>query len=206
MIDLFVDSSLSYIRLILFKDNIVLDSINERADKDLSRLFCLRVKEIFNRNNLDFNDINKIYCVTGPGSFTGIRIGLTFVKVLAFSLNKKVIPISELQVLASTSCDGKYIVPLIDARRGFVFAGVYNKNLDNILFDSYISIEDLMSKVDVSDVSFVSYDSFLFNTLKPNIDFKRVYLKNKDCDPIDCHFLVPNYLKRTEAEEKSDNI
>ena len=202
MIDLLVDTSLSYIRIALFKDNKLLDFIDEYVDKDLSKLFCVRVKEILVKNSLSFKDINNIYSVTGPGSFTGIRIGLTFVKVLAFSLNKKVVPISELQILASTPFNTKYVVPVIDARRGFVFAGVYDIELNSILDDSYINIEDLLNKIDLSDVTFVSYNDFSFDTVKPNIDFIKVYLKNKNRNSVESHFLVPNYLKKTEAEEK----
>ena len=202
MIDLLVDTSLSYIRIALFKDNKLLDFIDEYVDRDLSKLFCVRVKEVLVKNSLSFKDINNIYSVTGPGSFTGIRIGLTFVKVLAFSLNKKVVPISELQILASTPFNTKYVVPLIDARRGFVFAGVYDNELNNILDDSYINIEDLLNKIDLSDVTFVSYNDFSFDTVKPNIDFIKVYLKNKNRNSVESHFLVPNYLKKTEAEEK----
>jgi len=202
MIDLLVDTSLSYIRVALFKDNKLLDFIDEYVDRDLSKLFCVRVKEILVKNSLSFKDINNIYSVTGPGSFTGIRIGLTFVKVLAFSLNKKVVPISELQILASTPFNTKYVVPVIDARRGFVFAGVYDNELNNILDDSYINIEDLLNKIDLSDVTFVSYNDFSFDTVKPNIDFIKVYLKNKNRNSVESHFLVPNYLKKTEAEEK----
>lgn len=202
MIDLLVDTSLSYIRIALFKDNKLLDFIDEYVDRDLSKLFCVRVKEILVKNSLSFKDINNIYSVTGPGSFTGIRIGLTFVKVLAFSLNKKVVPISELQILASTPFNTKYVVPVIDARRGFVFAGVYDNELNNILDDSYINIEDLLNKIDLSDVTFVSYNDFSFDTVKPNIDFIKVYLKNKNRNSVESHFLVPNYLKKTEAEEK----
>lgn len=202
MIDLLVDTSLSYIRIALFKDNKLLDFIDEYVDRDLSKLFCVRVKEVLVKNSLSFKDINNIYSVTGPGSFTGIRIGLTFVKVLAFSLNKKVVPISELQILASTPFNTKYVVPVIDARRGFVFAGVYDNELNNILDDSYINIEDLLNKIDLSDVTFVSYNDFSFDTVKPNIDFIKVYLKNKNRNSVESHFLVPNYLKKTEAEEK----
>ena len=202
MIDLLVDTSLSYIRIALFKDNKLLDFIDEYVDRDLSKLFCVRVNEILVKNSLSFKDINNIFSVTGPGSFTGIRIGLTFVKVLAFSLNKKVVPISELQILASTPFNTKYVVPVIDARRGFVFAGVYDNELNNILDDSYINIEDLLNKIDLSDVTFVSYNDFSFDTVKPNIDFIKVYLKNKNRNSVESHFLVPNYLKKTEAEEK----
>ena len=62
--------------------------------------------------------IDEVIVVNGPGSFTGVRIGVTIAKTYGWSLNKKVIPISSLEVLSSTDTDKKYVASLIDARRG----------------------------------------------------------------------------------------
>ena len=48
----------------------------------------------------------------------------------------------------------------------------------------------------------IKYNDFSFDTVKPNIDFIKIYLKNKNRNSVESHFLVPNYLKKTEAEEK----
>ena len=196
MISLFVDTALSYIRIALFRDEELIDFINEKCDKNMSSLFDIRVRDIFSRNNLDYKDVDKIYTVTGPGSFTGIRVGMTFSKVLAFSLNKKITPISELQVLAS-SCGG---AALIDARRGYVYAGVYDSNLDVVVPDKYVLLDDFLNSV--NDVLFISHDSFEhINVVEPSIDFLKIILKNKNVPGIDHQVLTPNYLKLTEAEE-----
>lgn len=201
MIDLFIDTSLSYIRIALFKDNYLIDSINKFVDKDLSKLFVYEIRELFFKNNIKFNEVNKIYVVTGPGSFTGIRVGLTFVKVFAWAFKKEVIAISELQLLASTPFKTKYIVPLIDARRGYVYAGVYDCNLESVLSDTYIYLDELLDKIDINDVTFVGYDKYKFDVLEPCIDFKKVILRNINSSPVNVHILKPNYLKNTEAEE-----
>jgi len=201
MIDLFIDTSLSYIRIALLKNNKILDYVNEKVDKDLSKLFDVKLNDLFSKNNLNYNDVDKIYAVTGPGSFTGIRVGLTFVKILAWSLKKDVIPVSELQVLASTSFDSKYVVPLIDARRGFVYAGLYDCDLNPLMTDRYISLKDLFDIINLEDVIFVSHDSFDFTVFSPDINFLKVMVKNCDSKMINAHVLQPNYLKNTEAEE-----
>lgn len=201
MIDLFIDTSLSYIRIGLFKDNYLIDSINKFVDKDLSKLFVYEIRELFFKNNIKFNDVNKIYVVTGPGSFTGIRVGLTFVKVFAWAFKKEVIAISELQLLASTPFKTKYIVPLIDARRGYVYAGVYDCNLESFLSDTYIYLDELLDKIDINDVTFVGYDKYKFDVLEPSVDFKKVILRNINSSSVNVHILKPNYLKNTEAEE-----
>lgn len=199
MISLFVDTALSFIRIGLFKDDKLVDFINERCEKNMSSLFDVRVKDLFDRNNLTLNQVDKIYTVTGPGSFTGIRVGMTFSKVLAMALNLKITPISELQVLASTKSN-KLKAPMIDARRGYVYAGVYDEDCSTIIEDKHILLEDFLNIN--KDVEYISYDSFEhISTVKPEIDFERIILINKDKKQIDHEVLTPNYLKLTEAEE-----
>lgn len=200
MISLFVDTALSYIRIALFKDDILLDFINEKCDKNMSSLFDVKVRDLFSRNNLSLNNVDKIYTVTGPGSFTGIRVGMTFSKVLAFSLNKKITPISELQVLASSKGVSGTLASLIDARRGYVYAGCYDSNLNSVIPDKYILLEEFLNCN--KNISYISYDSFEhISTDVPDIDFEKIILKNKDKEQVDHHVLTPNYLKLTEAEE-----
>ena len=203
MISLFIDTSLSFIRIVILRDDKIIDSINEFCDKDLSRLFDIKIKNLFDKNSLNFRDIKKIYCVTGPGSFTGIRVGMTFAKVLAWSLKIDIIPISELQVLASIKYDTDYIAPMIDARRGFVYAGLYDNNLDVVDSDKHILLDDFLAKYEHKNITYVSYNQFdNINIIKPNINFMKIINKNSTNSGINPHVLVPNYLKNTEAEEK----
>ena len=199
MISLFIDTALSYIRIAIFKDDKLIDSINEKCEKNMSALFDSKVEELFKRNNLELTGVNKIYTVTGPGSFTGIRVGMTFSKVLAMALNLKITPISELQVLATTNTT-KLKAPMIDARRGYVYAGVYDQDLNTLTEDKHILLEDFLNIN--KDVEYISYDSFEhISTTLPNIDFEKIILKNKDKKQIEHEVLTPNYLKLTEAEE-----
>ena len=199
MISLFIDTALSYIRVALFNDDKLIDSINEKCEKNMSALFDSKVEELFKRNNLELTEVNKIYTVTGPGSFTGIRVGMTFSKVLAMALNLKITPISELQVLATTNTT-KLKAPMIDARRGYVYAGVYDQDLNTLTEDKHILLEDFLNIN--KDVEYISYDSFEhISTTLPNIDFEKIILKNKDKKQIEHEVLTPNYLKLTEAEE-----
>lgn len=199
MISLFIDTALSYIRVAIFKDDKLIDSINEKCEKNMSALFDSKVDELFKRNNLELTEVNKIYTVTGPGSFTGIRVGMTFSKVLAMALKEKITPISELQVLATTNTD-KLKAPLIDARRGYVYAGVYDEDCSTVVEDKHILLEDFLNIN--KDVEYISYDSFEhISTILPNIDFEKIIEINKDKKQIDHEVLTPNYLKLTEAEE-----
>lgn len=206
MISLFLDSSDKRIIIAILKDNKIIDSIIEENDNHLSEKFLPLINNIINKNNYKIDDIDIIYVVNGPGSFTGIRIGVTTAKVIAWGLKKKIITISELELLATTETNKKYIVPYIDARRDFVYAGVYDKNLNKVFDDSHISIEKLIDNIknNIEDCEFVSYYSTLSNSILPNINIEKIVEKHKNDIGINPHNVVPNYLKKTEAEENYD--
>ncbi len=196
---LFIDTSSSYINIAIIEDDKILFNHHEKVDKDMSNKIIPIINSGFNQCNFDIKDINKIFIVNGPGSFTGVRIGVTVAKTIAWSLNTDVIPISSLEFLATTETDRKYLVPMIDARRGNVFAGIYDKELNNILPDQLISYKQLSEKLD-DNYEQISYD---FDEMKnPNCDILKVINKHLNDRTINPHLLKPNYLKLTEAEEK----
>ena len=137
----------------------------------------------------------------GPGSFTGIRVGVTIAKTIAWALNIDVIPISSLELIATTKTQKKYLVPMIDARRCNVFAGVYDRNLNCIKKDKLVNLKDFIKDLN-NDYEFVSYDDIATESLKkPDIDVIRIVNKHQLDKGINPHNLNPNYLKLTEAEE-----
>lgn len=101
------------------------------------------VEEVMKQANMDVTQLKAIAISNGPGSYTGLRIGVTFAKTLAYTLNIPIIPVSSLKVLAnsvttkliqsvlSTSQMVEYdvkqqlIISFFDARRGNVFIGGY---------------------------------------------------------------------------------
>lgn len=74
-------------------------------------------------------DIDYFACGLGPGSFTGVRIGLAAIKGFAFALNKPVVGISTLDIIARNAkeSDAAYIMPIIDARRNLLYCSLYKK-------------------------------------------------------------------------------
>lgn len=196
---LFIDTSSSYINIVIISDDKILFNHHEKVDKDMSNKIIPIIDNGFKSCPFELKDINKIIVVNGPGSFTGVRIGVTVAKTIAWSLKIDIISISSLEFLASTPTNKQYLVPMIDARRGNVFAGIYDKNLNNIFPDQLISYEQLSNKID-DNYEQISYD--FDNFIKPNCDIIKVIHKHKNDKPINAHLLNPNYLKLTEAEEK----
>ena len=153
-----------------------------------------KVMNVLKEAVCDINTVDKIFVVNGPGSFTGSRVGVTIAKTIGFCLNIPIIKLSELELLATTKTNTKYNVSLIDARRGYVYAGIYDKDLNCYLEDQHILLNDI--KYPDSYTVIDNYD---------NIDLLKIIKKHEFDEPINPHDLKPNYLKRTEAEEKLDD-
>lgn len=196
---LFIDTSTLYLNIAIIEDDKIIFNHKEKVEKDMSSKIIPIIDSGFKKCSFNIKDINKIFVVNGPGSFTGVRIGVTVAKTIAWSLNIDLIPLSSLEFIASTNSSKKYRVPMIDARRGNVFAGIYDENLFNIFPDQLISYEQLSKKIDESYEQ-ISYH--LENNLKPDGNIIKVISKHLLDTPINPHLLKPNYLKLTEAEEK----
>lgn len=75
---------------------------------------------------LDIKDMDYFALSNGPGSFTGLRIGVATIKAMAHALNKKIIPISTLESMAYNIIDSnRYVVPIIDAKAERIFTAIY---------------------------------------------------------------------------------
>ena len=85
------------------------------------------IDEVMKSSDYSLNDVDAIAVSKGPGSYTGLRIGVSAAKGLCFSLDKPLISVDTLTALShSISIDDGFIVPMIDARRMEVYAAVYN--------------------------------------------------------------------------------
>lgn len=188
----------------LVDDSTIFSFCNEIIENQMSNIIMSKIDECFKKANLKPNDIDKILVAVGPGSYTGIRIGVTIAKTFAWTLNKPIIPISSLELLISGYNEDALLVPYIDARRNCVFAAVYNKNLDIILEERYISLTKLNEFLKEKDYLFIS-DDHLVDSMEPKIDLLKIANKYKADMGLNPHSINPIYLKQTEAEENLKN-
>ncbi len=109
------------------------------------------IDELLKKVNMDISEIDLFACSEGPGSFTGLRIGIGTVKGLAYGLSKKVVGVSTLLALAhNISCTDLVIAPIMDARRDQVYNAFYKYeggNLIEITPPRALSIEELCGEI-----------------------------------------------------------
>lgn len=195
---LLIDTSTDIVNIAVANDDNLLFSFHKKIESNLFVVALQLINEALTECSLSIKDIDKIFASVGPGSFTGIRIGLTIVKTISWALKKDVIPISSLEIIASSSFNSKYIVPYIDAKRENCYAAVYDSDLNIIENERFTSKIDFIENRS-SDYKVVSYDS-----QNLTINFMKIIKKHINDLPINPHLINPNYLKKTEAEENLD--
>lgn len=169
-------------------------------------------------------DLTKIVVAEGPGSYTGVRIGVTIAKTLAWSLKIPLVGISSLAILAAGT--GRYfagsVAPIFDARRGQVYTGLYQfekGRLTAVQKDQLVLIADWAeSLTDTKEtILFVGSDlaihrpaiegilgqqAVFAETTENNPRPAELALLGKDEPGADVHSFVPNYIRLAEAEAK----
>lgn len=200
----YIDTSSSYLYTGLVDNNKLLASFKNNFGKDLSKYTLAEIEKLFKKVDLKPDEIDKIIVVSGPGSFTGIRIGMTIAKIFAWSLNKKITTITSLDAMAASVETDKLKVPVIDARRGFVYASVYENN-KMILENQYIKLEDLegyLNKLNKEYIFITNQANFKYaNVFEYDPDVLKIVNCYKNKKNITPHLVEPTYLKLTEAEE-----
>lgn len=201
---LVIDTCTNRIIVALADNSTIFSFCNEIVENQMSNIIMEKVDNCFKKANLKPNDIERILVAVGPGSYTGIRIGVTIAKTFAWALKKEIVPISSLEIMISGYNENKLLVPYIDARRNACFGAIYDNNLNNVLKDQYILIDNLKNKLKGKEFIFVSDDD-LIESKKPKIDIIKLINKHQDDESVNPHSLNPVYLKKTEAEENLKN-
>lgn len=151
MITLAIDSSSKAATAALFKDGVLLGEITLNNKKEHSVILMTIIEDLIKFNKLTIQDIDGYIVSKGPGSFTGLRIGMATIKGLSFGSNKPYVSVSSLDALAYSvaNFDG-IICPIMDALRNSVYTALYkfeNNNLEKIADYSALDLDELISLI-----------------------------------------------------------
>lgn len=126
MIILSIDSSSKVATAALMKDNKLLGEITLNDKKEHSVILMSIIENLLKANNLNIDDIDGYVVSKGPGSFTGLRIGMATVKGLSLGSNKPYVSVSSLDALALSAANFDGIIcPIMDALRNSVYTALY---------------------------------------------------------------------------------
>ncbi len=149
MLVLSVDSSYSTATCALIKDDKILAEINLNDKKQHSVILMRLIDSILKEYEIDINDIDAFIISRGPGSFTGLRIGMATLKGLAFASKKPLISVSTLDALAYNSISFQGIIcPIMDALRDNIYTCLYkneNNNLTPLIKEQCLNINELVT-------------------------------------------------------------
>ena len=131
----------------LTKDEEVLGTFINYDTRQHAALLHTAIRELLQTNNVDIKKLNAVGVSSGPGSYTGIRVGLATAKGLCYALDIPLITINSLELMALSATkfvkdDNALYCPMIDARRMEVFAAVYNYALQELIPPSAMILDE----------------------------------------------------------------
>ncbi|MDQ0976717.1 tRNA threonylcarbamoyladenosine biosynthesis protein TsaB [Neobacillus niacini] len=219
-----IDTSNYPLGVALIEDNQVLGEYITNLKKNHSVRIMPAIQTLMKDCERTPAQLTKIVVAKGPGSYTGVRIGVTIAKTLAWSLKIPLVGVSSIEIIAAGAgrhFDG-YISPLIDARRGQVYTGLYEYQsgvLTTVKEDRLVLSADwavALREVN-KPILFVGNDlplhqALIEETLSSQAVFAAITEHNprpselallgKDKQGEDIHSFVPNYIRLAEAEAK----
>ena len=219
-----IDTSTKIATIAVIDEEKVLGEYTLNQEMSHSENLIPMIKELLNNLYIKIEDIDLYGVAIGPGSFTGLRIGVAAVKSLAHLFNKPIVGVSTLQGMAYNLPHNKVVIPMIDARRDRVYTGVYsweNGILNTIKADDVLEMEVLLDELKDYDTIAVNgdgailYKDRLINNLK-DIKFSTkgqnickatsicelALLKYNNGEVDDFYTLAPEYLRETQAQRE----
>ena len=222
MLTLAFESSAKPASVAVCSEEVLLGQYFQNSGLTHSRTLLAMAESLLRNLDLSVSDIELVSVARGPGSFTGVRIGVSAAKGLAWGLDVPICGVSSLEAMAyQVQTEQALICPVMDARRGQVYNGVFRwdgGNLARIREDRAISLEDLASDIAsfglpvllLGDGAEISWEHFAGNGLDCEmapvlLRYQTAYgvalaaLKGTRIPPID---LEPSYLRPSQAERE----
>ena len=175
------------------------------------------IKELVDELGISLNELDAIAVSVGPGSFTGIRIGLATAKTLAQTLGKKCISVNSLEIFKEKADSDNKVAVIYNARRGQVYGAIYGNDGSEILAPGPYMVDEVLEVAEVYDDikwygdGVIAYADRLSGMNIAEVDemtqsadmvCRYAFLKLEDGELLDFDQLEPEYMRLPEAEQK----
>lgn len=211
-----IDTTGEFGSIVLLENERVLEEIPLHSPEGFAHLLFQRVRGLLDAWNRRLDEIDCFAAAAGPGSFTGVRVGLAAMKGLAEAASKPAVAVSNLQALASFGC-GPLRAAVADARRGQVYGAVYDERLRLIGDESVRAFPDWLVSLPEGDLEFVSADFSPFQPAIAGTKFAAIPVRQapralaaaiggiafhrwRAGEAVDPAAIDANYVRRSDAE------
>jgi tRNA threonylcarbamoyladenosine biosynthesis protein TsaB len=193
----------------------VVEEVLLHSPEGFGHVLFPQIERLLARHSVSVNQMDCFSATSGPGSFTGVRIGLAAAKGLAEAASKPMVAVSNLKVLASFGT-APLRATVLDARRGEVYGAVYNDALENVVEEAVMKFPAWIKTLPASGYEFVATDFEPFRSFVdagiPVITAPRTlaaaigriawteFVAGRASDPAE---IDANYIRRSDAELKA---
>jgi len=183
---LMIDTAQEIAFVSLSKDGVPIGHIQNDIQKEHAGFLHVAIQELLKSCEVELKDLDAIAVTKGPGSYTGIRVGMASAIGLSYALNKPIIHICSLKLLTNAAVNkiinptAVLFCPMIDARRMEVFTGLFDVNLETILApDAMIVDENFMQDFLIKQsVYFIGSGKDKFEKISKNENAKFLEVEN----------------------------
>jgi tRNA threonylcarbamoyladenosine biosynthesis protein TsaB len=207
-----VDTTHEFGSLALARGAELIEELPLHAPTGFAHVLYQHLATLLQKHGPKVADIDCFAAASGPGSFTGVRVGLACVKGLAEALGKSAVAVSNLQAL-STFGSAPLRAVVLDARRGEIYGAVYDAAARPVTAEVVAKFPEWLSTVPSGDIEFISQGPLAvqFMLLGTSFETARVTLAPRslaaavarlafDATPSDPAALDANYVRRSDAE------
>lgn len=211
-----IDTSTMISTVTVADEKEILGDFNVNQVKTHSESLVPMIENLLKLLGMTVADIDKFVIAEGPGSFTGLRIGMTIAKTLAQVEKKDLITVSTLKAMAAGSISQRAKLPLIDARSTRVYGALYDENLEEIVPANLYEIDNLAKIVNEKGFELEMlgllndkyFDKFkrakkapinLNNCIGKGL-IRIAQEENLEARPL--YEISPNYLRKSQAERE----
>lgn len=205
MISLFLDTSSKKLVVGLVKNDEVLSLVEKDTLNDHSKYLVPIIDEELTKNNLNIKDINKIYVISGPGSFTGTRIAVTVAKTLSYALNIPVKSVSALKQYIFEYENNDYYAVILNERNDKAYFGLYDSEYNEVIPEEYTSLDKIHERLSsiTSKLLIITDMEYPYSNRTTEMKLNLVKLINYYKEKEDNSFNIkPSYLKKIDVEDK----
>jgi tRNA threonylcarbamoyladenosine biosynthesis protein TsaB len=206
-----IDTTQQFGSLALLDGEKVMEEVLLHSPEGFSHILYPELHKLLDRRAVRVADIQCFAATSGPGLFTGVRIGLACVKGLAEATGRPVAPVSNLKALAASGTQ-PLRAAIMDARRGEIYGGLYDADLNAVMPEIVAPLETWLRSLPEGALEFISSD---FSTLAAALQGKHITMAPRALatpagkialrmlrlgETLDPAEVDANYVRRSDAE------